>query len=468
MPRRNRVFRISRRKNCVPAEFQSSSENSNFRIILPKDIQVGFDEFIGQKEAKKELSSLIHFLEDPKKYENYGVTPHCKYLFIGPDGIGKAALACSVAKAVNLPIIVVEPSLFFNAEGVLEEIDELFYVIHLFLEKKQNCILLFKELQYLSALTPDASQPLLEKLLGHLRKLPELVAFATFSSSTYAELHKLLIEKPAFDRIVTLLPPELNTREEILKVLLKDVPTADDINIHRLALDTFNMTAGDIKKLVRDAILLALQNGQENVVYSNFSEALSQTEFGYANDGILNEAERLLTARHEAGHVIAGYFSSPDTYKVSKVEITPRSFYLGITQETANEEKRSFFKEDYEKKLITCFGGMASEYFYYKSTSSGVVADLEAATSLAISIHKLYGMSNEIGPICLLSGDYSFEILDKKADVLIQRYLKKMYIKTQEIIENHSDALDALTDALLQKEIIYSDEVMSILRNYTK
>lgn len=459
---------MRRRHTFVKSKGHTNTQkNNHFKIVQPENIETGFDDIIGHQECKKELNTLLEFLNCPEKYLQYGISPYCKYLLIGESGVGKSTLAYSIAKSSNFPIVVVEPSFFFNTEEILTTIDSLFSMVSCQIENAGNCILLFKEVEYITTLCSEVKQPLIEKLLGFFRNLPQLVAFATVSFSFEVEIHKLLIQKPAFEKIIQLFSPELKVREEIIRKFLGGLPVDSGLNIHRLALDTYQMTTGDIKKLVNDAALFCLQNGQTKLSYQNFAETLAQSEFGYVKNK-LNESERLATARHEAGHVIAGYFSAPDTYKVSKVEITPRSFYLGITQQIADEEKKGYFKEDLENQIILCLGGMASEDYYYHSTTSGVANDLEQATILAIGIHKIYGMSSEVGPICLTSDCFFSEALNASADILIQRFLKQMYERTKKIIEQHSDALEELIQTLLSNEVVYSEEVMAILGRYTK
>ena len=473
------------RKRLVRSNGVNGSRN--YKLIKPSEIGLGFNEIIGHYECKKELNNILQFLNTPGIYSKYNVVPYCKYLLLGPDGIGKSTLICALAKTADVPIYVVEPSFFYDIKGVLAETDKLFKEILQVYKSGGSCMLLFKNIEHFSSIKDEDVNLILEKIIGYFRELPQLVAFATLSTSVTTSTFKILMEPPAFSKRISLSYPELKVRENILSVLLKDVAVEENLNIHRLALDTYQMAFGDIKSLVKDAILLSLQNNQEMVTYHDFAEALAQSSFGYVKNNF-NEAERLATARHEAGHVIAGYYISPKTYKVSKVEITPRAFYAGITEITPDEEKLSFFREEMEAKIISAFGGMASEEIYYDSTSTGVANDLEQATNIAVSMYKVFGMSKDIGPICLMpesvlnsvsSGTADVVVaasmirermdsLNHIADLLIQRYLMEMYDRTKEIITKHLGALEELTNALLANEVLYSDEVMAILEKHNK
>lgn len=449
------------------ARKKRSVKNNNFKKLNPSEIKVGFDEIIGHNECKKDLGNILQFLEKPELYAQYGIIPYCKYLIIGDEGVGKSTLACSVAKKANVPIYVVEPSFFYDTERVLDQIDILFEEIRQLQNDNCNCMLLFKNIEYFSGMPAEILHPILEKIVSYFREMPQLVAFATLSTMVSCEISKSLLDPPAFSKLITLSFPEVKVREEILKFLLKEIPVEEGFDIHRLALETYQMGFGDIKNIVRDSILLFMCNKQDKLSYHNFAEALAQSNFGYAKNK-LNEGERLATARHEAGHVVAGYYSAPDTYRISKVEITPRSFYAGITQETLDEEKVGYFKEELESKIIGIFGGMASEELYYNSTTTGVVNDLEQATGIAIAIFKQYGMSDKVGPICLVFESETFGKLNREADDEIQKFLKEMYDRAKELIKKYADALEALTNALLANEVLYSDEIMEILRKYDK
>ena len=437
--------------------------SKNYKAIQPSEIQISFDEMFGHEEVKKNFINLLRYLDDPTIYKKYGKLPYFKYLIVGQHGVGRATLACGIAKKANIPVVMVEPSFFFNTNGILDELNEIFAEVYHQLVKSKNCVLLFKDVNFISTLEAEVQQPFIEKLIGYLRELPTLVAFCTIFTEHKLGISAQLVEPPAFTRTIEMTPPNLKTREKIIEYLLTSVPKDPELNIHRLALDTHEMGFGNIKILINDATLLFLQNDDQFLTYHHFAETLAQSNFGNIRT-VLNHEERLATARHEAGHVIAGYFSSKDTYKVSKVEILPRSFYSGITEETANEDKHSYFVRDLEHKIITCFGGMASEQYYYQSTTSGVSNDLEQATIFAIQMVKQFGMSPDIGPVCLTSEFATLDKLDELGDVCIQKYLKLLYERTFQIISQNAKPLEALTQALLEKEVLYHDEIMEILQ----
>lgn len=483
------VKRVNRMKfinrvNCTN-NVKCLNRTKNYKCLMPDEINVGFDDVIGHYGAKKELEDILQFLETPEIYEQYGVIPYCKYMIIGHEGDGRSTLACAVAKTANVPIYVVEPSFFLDIDYVLDEMEQLFEEIYQLHVNGTKCMLLFKNIENF-ALVPDKDlNSILEKLVSFFRDMPELVAFSTVEGGT--RIASLLFDPPAFNKQIQLDFTELKVREEILTYLLKEkkLPVDEDVDINRLAHDMYRMTFGNIKKVVKEVSLsLAKKKKKQKCLhYQDFAEVLAKLDFGYAKSK-LSEKERLATARHEAGHVIAGYFAAPESYNVAKVDLTPRSSYAGVTQERLDEGRVGYFRDEMEAHIISDLGGMASEEFYYNQTSTGVSQDLLLATERAIGIFKWYGMSKTIGPISLLpiklyapEGEENgitnailmaklkkMEKLNEEADKLIQEFLKEMYEKTKKIINEHSAVLEELTQALMEKEVLYTDEIMAILK----
>lgn len=433
--------------------------HNNFRLLEPEEIEVNFDDIFGHEELRKSLGNLIGYLEHPEIYGKH--RPHLKYIFVGAAGIGKETLACAVAKKVGLPILVTEPSFFYNTGKLLEELDDVFEKVY---SQERNCILLIKNVEYLFSLEDKIRQPFIELLINYFREIPELAVFTTAAGS--CEFPDQFVEEPAFTKVVALEVPELKVREEILKHFLEGMKVDETLDLHQLALDATDMPIGGIKHFIRDAFLIQIQNKEEKLSYKHFWEAMAQNGFGFANTS-LDKFEKLATARHEAGHVIAGYFANPEEYKLSKVDITPRSRYCGITMETIDENKKSFFRKDYENQIISFLGGMAAEVHYYGSPSSGVQADLEQALVIAFNMVQAFGMSDKLGPICMISDqEITLPTLDKCADMEISKIIKKCYKRSQKIIAENLAALEELTSALMEKEVLYGEEVMAILKKH--
>ena len=432
--------------------------SNNFALIEPEEITIGFDELFGHEELKKDIENLAMYLRSPELYKEY--KPYFKYILVGASGIGKETFACAFAKKVNIPILVVESSFFYNTQKLMEELDNVFNEIYFQMYSGRNCILLFKNLENLFTLEIKTSQPFIERLIGYFRDLPELVTFATVAETL--KVPTPLCESPAFTKIVSIEVPELKTREKALIHFLEPLKVDKSLNIHQLAGETLNMYIGDIKQLVKSAFLIQRQNRADSLSYEHFAEAMAQTDFGFSKNQI-NDFEKIAIARHEAGHVVAGYFSNPQNYNVTKVDITPRAFYGGITLESPDETQQMFFKKDIESKIIMCFGGMAAEELFYGSPSSGIENDLEQATALAINMVKSWGMSELVGPVCLTSDDFSLTKIDTQADLEVRNILITSHSKAVALVKEKVDVLNKLTKELLEKEVLYKKEIMDIL-----
>ena len=175
----------------------------------------------------------------------------------------------------------------------------------------------------------------------------------------------------------------------------------------------------------------------------------------------MTDKEKLSTAYHEAGHVIAGYFSNPN-YQLSRVEISPRTSSLGLTATDIDERKFAYFKEDFENLILECLGGMAAEEVVYHSHTSGVIEDLSEATAIAVNMVRAYGMNDLIGPMQIAPEITDSEHFKAIADTQVSENLKKLLNKTIRIISEHRAYLDALAKTLVEKEVILGNEIEEI------
>ena len=447
-------------ENSARSTSELVMNNSNYKIIHPKEIQVGIDDVFGHKECKKELKSLLHFLKEPQKYYNIGVMPYTKYLITGGYGVGKTTLICAIAKEADLPVIIIEPTFFCDPDVLDECMMSLCEDVTQILQEYPNCVLMFQNVEHWLSFEDEIVVPCIERMMGFFKLFPGIIAFATLSQTIL--LPHMFIESQAFSKTIELEYPDVHIRKEALTYFLNGVKLEDNFDLHKLALDTYQMSIRDIKNLIREAKLYTLKNGNDMLTYKQFSEVLAESEFGYKGS-VPSEEERIHTARHEAGHVIAGYFSNPKNYKVAKVDITPRSFYAGITQSHVDEERQVYNQKEIEAQIMLCYGGMAAEKYYYNTTSTGCSNDIQQATQAAQNYFKVYGMSGTLGPICLHPNIFVSPALNIEADKMIRSFLKIKYEETLELIKKHADKLEILTTELLKKEVLYKEEILAIL-----
>ena len=213
--------------------------------------------------------------------------------------------------------------------------------------------------------------------------------------------------------------------------------------------------------MLKKAYIQCLIDGKEQLTYEVINSTIYSETFG-SEIRKMSDEEMRLTAYHEAGHVIAGYYGSND-YKVSKVEVKFRSSSLGLTDADADEDKHTMTREDIKGYIILCLGGKCAEQIIFNTNTSGVCQDLAQATMYAESFVKLFGMDEIFGPICLSDDVFISETLSTIADIKIQEMLIQLEKKTTSIILEHKDKLTTIAEALIKKETLYKEEVMEIL-----
>lgn len=455
-------------RSSAPLNYKQVVKLLGIKILPPEENDNSFDKLVGLSEPKKYLTQILELLKNRDKPENQMATLNRKLLFLGNTGVGKALTAYAFAKEANLPIIVIEGEKFVN-----EKYSALIHSLKVVLDQHKPAVVLLKDIEYILNLGEDKSISLFSKLTDYLNTYTDCVFITTLS--TIVTLPEFLLSDKGFTLGLNFEDPDLEQRETLIKRIIKDFPHEEDIDISRVARNTFGMTGGIIHKLLRSSFNQALMDGKKKIDFESIDTVLSSSLYGYKKK-LMTEKERKLTAYHEAGHVIAGYFSDPD-YKTSKVEIAHRSESLGLTIQDTDEDKFTYIKKDYENDIICSFGGMAAEDLVLGTHSSGVSEDLRVANLVAEAMVKKFGMS-ELGPVSL--GDkpaislgeetkyYYSEYLAKKADELIHKMLFELQERTNQIMLARKDALEELAQALLEKETLYSNEITAILEKYDR
>lgn len=457
------------RKGIMP--YEELLEVLNVKILSPEENDNFFKDIIGLKDAKKQLQQLLKFTQHPEFALQNKIALHKNFIFLGPEGVGKVKMACTFAKEANLPIVIVESERFLSESPI-----KLMRNFEQILKKNSNSVILLKNFDYFSTLDIDKSTPILSKLCNYFKTYPSCFFFATISTAAIAVLPKLIFEDDGFDAILSFEEPDLTQRESFIqnwisdyqkKISHKEIPDETNIQctlnvdeINKIARNTLGLTFGSLNQLLNNALLQADLDGNSCLDYATVDTALSKYFFG-SKKKKMTEQERRLTAYHEAGHVIAGYFGDSN-YKLSKVEIIHREETLGLTLGEIDEEKFSYTREDLEKQIILSYGGKAAEQIIFKTTTSGVSGDLANATVLAANMIKVYGMFDRLGPICLDDDVFISDGLNDLADDILQDYLKEIYQKTEKLLLEHKAELIALAEELIEKETLYSQEILAI------
>ena len=443
--------------------YEEIVEALNVKVLPVEENDNYLDNIIGLVEPKKYLKQTLEFFKKPEIYKKKKVTIYRKFIFIGRSGVGKVMTAYAFAKEANLPIIVVDMEKFVVHTPLV-----LMKNFKQVLDAHKPAVVLLKNIEYLAMLEMEKQVPVFSTLCNYLNTYTDCFFFATMAST--CSFPEFAISENGFNTVLTFEDPDLKQREELLKRFISKFPHAesfdsneDNNDLKKVAKNTLGMTAGDLIHLLENSLIQAYMDGHTELTYDSIDTALSSKMYGHKKKP-MTEEERKLTAYHEAGHVVAGYFANPKKYKLSKVEIVHRTESLGLTIQEVDEDKLSYTKQDYENDIICCYGGMAAEQIIFGTNTSGVSADLGMATLYGSYMIKSFGMHDDFGPISLDDEFFISDTLNETADILLQEMLRKLYNRTRELMLEHKPELIALAEALIEKETIYSEEILEIFK----
>ena len=459
---------------------------SKARLVADKEAaKTKFADVAGIEEAKEELMEIVEFLESPHKFEDLGGHAPRGVLLVGAPGTGKTLLARAVAGEAGVP--------FFNISG--SEFVEMFVgvgaarVRDLFAQAKAKapCIIFIDELDALGkarGFNPLGGHDEREQTLNQL--LVEMDGFDTRSgviimaATNRPEILDAALLRPGrFDRQVVVDRPDLNGREEILKIHSKGVKLAKEVDLHLIATRTPGMVGADLANLVNEAALLAARRGKKEVFMAEFEEAIDRVMAGLEKKKrLISPKEKKIVAFHEAGHAVVAE-ALPNTDVVHKISIVPRGIAaLGYTVQLPTEDRYMMTKSELEDRLAVLLAGRVTEELVFGDVSTGAQNDLMRATDIARAMVKEYGMSAKLGLMTyerphnpFLRGDNYLptdkEYSDKTAseiDEEVRRILLETHGKTRTLIEEHRNTVEELANLLLEKEVVDREEFKKLLK----
>lgn len=438
--------------------------------------RITFKDVAGLEEAKVEVMEIVDFLKNPKKYTNLGGKIPKGALLIGPPGTGKTLLAKAVAGEANVP--------FFSLSG--SDFVEMFVgvgasrVRDLFKQAKEKapCIVFIDEIDAVGRARSKnaglAANDERENTLNQL--LTEMDGFGTNSgvivlaATNRADiLDKALMRAGRFDRQINIDLPELKDREQIFKVHLSKLKMQPDFDTQFLAKQTPGFSGADIANVCNEAALIAARHDKTTVERQDFLDAIDRIIGGLEKKSkIIPAAEKKTIAYHEAGHATVSWFL-PNANPLLKVTIIPRGKALGAAWYMP-EERQIMTKEQMMDEMASLIGGRVAEELIIKKISSGALNDLERLTKMAYSMVTYYGMSEKVGNVSYYNfqeDGYSFakpyseklaELLDVESKKLIDK-AKEMAIK---VLEDHHEGFTELAELLLEKEVIFAEDLERI------
>ncbi|NNE98819.1 MAG: ATP-dependent zinc metalloprotease FtsH [Pyrinomonadaceae bacterium] len=456
---------------------------SKAKLLNNQQKRVTFKDVAGVQEAKEELKEIIDFLKDPQKFQKLGGKIPKGVLMVGPPGTGKTLLAKAVAGEANVP--------FFSISG--SDFVEMFVgvgasrVRDLFDQGKKNapCIIFIDEIDAVGRHRGaglggghDEREQTLNQLLVEMDGFESNEGVILMASTNRPDvLDPALLRPGRFDRRVMVGRPDIKGREGILKVHTRKIPLDENVDINIIARGTPGFTGADIANLVNEAALNAARFDKKVVTMSDFEVSKDKVMMGAERKSmVLSDEEKKLTAYHEAGHTLVG-LKVPQADPVHKVSIIPRGMALGVTMQLPETDKHSHTKEYLTSQIAILMGGRLAEEIYFGegNVTTGASNDIERATELARSMVCEYGMSS-LGPLTfgkkdeqIFLGreinqhrDYSEETAIR-IDAEVKKIIQKQYDVARAVIEDNSEAMVRLSEALIERETLDSVQIRRVV-----
>jgi len=457
---------------------------SKAKMLTENQLRVTFKDVAGADEAKYELEEIIEFLREPSKFQRLGGKIPRGVLLLGPPGTGKTLLARAVAGEAGVP--------FFSISGA--DFVEMFVgvgasrVRDLFEKGKKNapCIIFIDEIDAVGRHRGaglggghDEREQTLNQLLVEMDGFEQNAGVIIIAATNRPDvLDPALLRPGRFDRQVVVDRPDVKGREGIFKVHVRNIPLDKTVSLEILAKGTPGLSGADIANLVNEAALLAARKNQNTVTMADFEEAKDKVMMGMERKSlIISEKEKKTTAYHEIGHVLVAKMI-PESDPVHKVTIIPRGRALGVTTYLPIDEKHTYSKEYLEAMIAYAMGGRAAEKIVFNQLTTGAGNDIERATALARKMVCEWGMSERLGPLTfgkkeeeIFLGreisqhrDYSEDtaiIIDDEVRKIVNRGMER----AMTVLNENMDILHRLSAALLEREILDSDEIDKIMRN---
>jgi cell division protease FtsH len=456
---------------------------SRAKMITEEDTRVTFEDVAGVEEAKEELSEVVEFLSNPKKFTRLGGRIPKGVLLVGPPGTGKTLLARAVAGEAGVPFFSISGSDFvemFVGVGAARVRD-------LFIQGKKNapCLIFIDEIDAVGRQRGaglggghDEREQTLNQLLVEMDGFESNEGVILIAATNRPDvLDPALLRPGRFDRQVFVPNPDLNGRKKILEVHARRVPLADDVDLEVIARGTPGFSGADLENLVNEAALYAARKEKDQVEMSDFEQAKDKVLMGKERRSmILTEEERKITAYHEAGHTLVAKLL-PKTDPVHKVSIVPRGRALGITMQLPTDDRHNYSKTYLENNLAVLMGGRVAEEIIFNEMTTGAGNDIERATKMARRMVCEWGMSETLGPLALGENsqevflgrdivhhkDYSEETA-RLIDAEIRKIVQQAYERAKKLLTENLDVLHNVSLALLERETLTGEEVDMIMR----
>src|SRR5918996_1290818 len=457
---------------------------SRAKLLTERHGRVTFEDVAGVDEAKNDLQEIVEFLRDPQKFQRLGGRIPRGALLVGPPGTGKTLLARAIAGEANVPFFTISGSDFvemFVGVGASRVRD-------MFEQAKKNapCIIFIDEIDAVGRHRGaglgggnDEREQTLNQLLVEMDGFEANEGIILIAATNRPDvLDPALLRPGRFDRQIVVPNPDVIGREKILKVHVRKVPLAPDVDLKVIARGTPGFSGADLMNLVNEAALLAARRGKRIVTMHEFEDAKDKVMMGAARRTlVMTDDEKGLTAYHEAGHAIVA-FNVPATDPVHKATIIPRGRALGMVMQLPERDKLSMSFEQMTSRLAIMMGGRVAEEMVFgaEKVTSGAQSDIEQATRLARMMVTRWGFSPELGTVAY--GENQEEVFlgmsmgrqqnvsestAQKIDAEIKRLVEAAHVEARQILEQKRPDLEVLAKGLLEFETLSGDEIKDLL-----
>ena len=458
---------------------------SRARLLTEKTGRVTFSDVAGIDEAKQELQEIVEFLKDPQKFQRLGGKIPKGCLLIGPPGTGKTLLARAIAGEANVPFFTISGSDFvemFVGVGASRVRD-------MFEQGKKNapCIIFIDEIDAVGRHRGaglgggnDEREQTLNQLLVEMDGFEANEGVILIAATNRPDvLDPALLRPGRFDRQVVVANPDILGREQILKVHMRKVPLAPDVDAKVVARGTPGFSGADLANLVNEAALIAARSGKRLVTMADFEAAKDKVLMGVERRSmVMTDEEKRLTAYHEAGHAIVG-LTVPLHDPLHKVTIIPRGRALGVTMSLPERDRYSYSQLELESRLTVLFGGRIAEEMIFgpENVTTGAGNDIKQATDMARRMVTEFGFSEKLGPLRYTNNqeevflghsvtqhkhvsDTTARLIDEE----IRRLIDGAEERAREILTDRRQDMEQVALALLEYETLSGEEVRALLR----
>ncbi|MEY3553286.1 MAG: hypothetical protein RL735_1634 [Pseudomonadota bacterium] len=457
---------------------------SKAKMLTEAHGRVTFEDVAGVDEAKEDLQEIVEFLRDPQKFQRLGGRIPRGVLLVGPPGTGKTLLARAIAGEANVPFFTISGSDFvemFVGVGASRVRD-------MFEQAKKNapCIIFIDEIDAVGRHRGaglgggnDEREQTLNQLLVEMDGFEANEGIILIAATNRPDvLDPALLRPGRFDRQIVVPNPDVTGRERILKVHVRKVPLAPDVDLKIVARGTPGFSGADLMNLVNEAALMAARRGKRIVTRQEFEDAKDKIMMGAERRTlVMTEQEKMLTAYHEGGHALVA-LSVPATDPVHKATIIPRGRALGMVMQLPERDKLSMSFEQMTSRLAVLMGGRVAEEIVFgkEKITSGAQSDIEQATKLARAMVTRWGFSDELGTV--MYGENQEEVFlgysmgrqqnisaatAQTIDTEVRRLVEDGLQEARRILTEKRDGLEALAQGLLEYETLTGDEIIGLL-----